>query len=182
MLKKPPSKYPILKQSTIYKNSFFFVEHEQIKIKDKTADYYIIHKEHPGIFIVAHENERILLIKQYRQQTRSEKYEIPAGSSQDNESPEITAKRELQEETGYLANNYKILGHSCALSGFSDLDFYTVLATNLIQGDTMREYSEDIIDQHFFTIDEVKSMIINGDIMDGPTIAALNYFFLYQNV
>ncbi len=182
MLTKPPSKYPILATSVVHKNPFYSIVHEKIQIHNGVADYYIVHKDEPSVFIVVYENDKILLIKQYRQQVRKEEYEIPAGRCDKGESVESTAIRELREETGYIAGTLQTIGKTHTANGLSDIVFYTLIATNLTQKQHSREYSEDICEQQFFTISDVKNMILNGDIMDGPTIAALNYFFLYQNV
>jgi ADP-ribose pyrophosphatase len=182
MSTKPPSKYPILETSVVHENPFYSVVYERIQIDKKHADYYIVHKDCPSVFIVAYQNEKVLLVNQYRHQIREKGYELPAGSCNKDESPEAGAVRELQEETGYLANDIRILNRFYAVPGISDIAFYALLASDLTKTNTNREYSEDIIDQQFFTISEVKAKILSGEIVDGPTISSLHYFFLSLNV
>jgi len=182
MLTKPPSKYPILETSVVHKNPFYSIVHERIQIGNNHADYYIVHKVYPVVSIISYQDSKILLINQYRHHIKEKGYEIPAGSCNKDESLEDGAARELQEETGYLAHSIKILNRFYPNPGTSDVVFSVLLATDLTKTNTNREYSEDIVDQQFFSVPDIKRMILTGDIIDGPTIAALNYFFLYQNV
>jgi ADP-ribose pyrophosphatase len=151
-------------------------------MNSNATDYYIIHKDVPSVFVVAYVQNKILLIKQYRQQIRQEVYEIPAGACDIGESLEDATKRELAEETGYSPHKIQTLCHLYTAPGISDLGYYVMLATDCTKGETNREISEDIVDQQFFTVSQVKKMILDGKIVEGPTISALHYFFLYQNV
>src|ERR1700747_3566025 len=61
---------------------------------------------------------RILLVKQYRLPARQYLCELPAGRLDPGESPLKAAKRELQEETGYRAKNWKKVAEFYPSPGF----------------------------------------------------------------
>ena len=66
---------------------------------------------HPGAvcIIPVLSNGDIALIRQYRYPVKKEMIELPAGKLDLNERPEVCAKRELEEETGYYAEKIKFL-------------------------------------------------------------------------
>src|SRR5699024_6883631 len=71
----------------------------------KTAKRALI--KHPGavtVIPVTKEN-KIVFVEQYRKPLEKTILEIPAGKLEKGEKPEITAVRELEEETGYTTNN-----------------------------------------------------------------------------
>ena len=64
---------------------------------------------HPGACAVVAINDKgkMVMVEQYRKPNDMISIEIPAGKLDENELPEICAKRELEEETGYIAGNVK---------------------------------------------------------------------------
>lgn len=179
----PVSKYPIISSQQEYKNDFFSVRHEHVDIKGKPAHFYVVEKNHDGVWIIPYTQNKILLIRQYRQHVRHTAWEVVAGgSTYKGEDPIGSAQRELTEETGYVGQNCKIIGTFFLVPGLSDMIGHVVVAETMHTGTLAREFSEDISEQKWFDIDTVKSMILNGKIVDGMSITALHYFFLHHHV
>ena len=67
--------------------------------------------EHPGaVGIVAlTEDNKVVLVKQFRKPIEKVLWEIPAGKLEKGENPKDCAIRELKEETGYTADNFKLI-------------------------------------------------------------------------
>ena len=82
-----------------------------------------------GIIAIT-DDEKLVLIEQYREPVQKTCLEIPAGLVE-NETLLAGAKRELLEETGYRAHNLEIIGHFPLTPGMTNEIMTTVIATNL---------------------------------------------------
>jgi 8-oxo-dGTP pyrophosphatase MutT (NUDIX family) len=88
---------------------------------------------HPGaVAVVAHDGEQLWMVRQPREAVDDYLLELPAGKlDEEGEDPLATAKRELAEEIGKAANNWKHLTTFYASPGFSDERIHVYLATDL---------------------------------------------------
>ncbi|GAB1720848.1 MAG: NUDIX hydrolase [Nitrosospira sp.] len=88
---------------------------------------------HPGAVVIIPllDNGELVLERQHRYPLHRDFYELPAGKIDRNEEPLSCAKRELREETGYVAGNWRYLAtlHPCI--GYSDEKLIYYLATEL---------------------------------------------------
>jgi ADP-ribose pyrophosphatase len=115
---------------------------------------------------------RILLERQYRHAAQSMMWELPAGRIDDGETALTAAKRELLEETGYSARQWKRILHFYVSPGFLDETMTIYLAQDLQAGEAQPE-PDEIIATRFFTLSEAKRMVLNGRIRDGKTISGI---------
>jgi 8-oxo-dGTP pyrophosphatase MutT (NUDIX family) len=100
------------------------------------ADGEVVDREivsHPGaVAVVAHDGEHLWLVRQPREAVEDYLLELPAGKlDEEGEDPLATAKRELAEEIGKAATNWKHLTTFYASPGFSDEQIHVYLATDL---------------------------------------------------
>ena len=115
---------------------------------------------------------RILLERQYRHAAQSMMWELPAGRIDDGETPLTAAKRELLEETGYRARQWKRILHFYVSPGFLDETMTLYLASGLQAGTAQPEADEKIA-VRFFGLSEAKGMALQGRIRDAKTIAGI---------
>jgi ADP-ribose pyrophosphatase len=115
---------------------------------------------------------RILLERQYRHAAQSMMWELPAGRIDDGETAITAAKRELLEETGYSARQWKRILHFYVSPGFLDETMTIYLARGLRAGVAQPEADEKIA-VRFFGLSEAKRMALNGRIRDAKTIAGI---------
>jgi ADP-ribose pyrophosphatase len=115
---------------------------------------------------------RILLERQYRHAAQSMMWELPAGRIDDGETPLTAAKRELLEETGYRARQWKRILHFYVSPGFLDETMTIYLASGLKAGTAQPEADEKIA-VRFFGLSEAKEMALQGRIRDAKTIAGI---------
>ena len=139
----------------------------------KTATRELV--EHPGgVGMIAVDKDRkVFLVRQFRKPFNKTVVEIPAGKLEYGEDPLSAAKRELEEEVGYKANNIRPLGAYYSSPGFCDETIHLYLATNLIPvGQHLDE--DEFLDILKKDLDELLCDIVSGKINDGKTtIAAL---------
>ena len=132
---------------------------------------YVIH---PGAVVIVPllPNGKVVLEKQFRYPLQQVFIELPAGKIDANETVLVTGQRELQEETGYTANQWVKLGHQHPCIGYSDEVIHIYLATGLQAGAHRRDEDEvlEVFEVKFL---DCLTMIQNGEITDGKTIVAL---------
>lgn len=129
--------------------------------------------EHPGAAAaLVIKDGLVLLVEQYRPAAGRHMLEIPAGTIDREESPLECAQRELQEETGYRAENWEPLGHLYPTPGYTNEVLHIFLASGLTKGEQHLDESEDI-DVRWIPLTQVEEMIDNGEINDAKTIIAV---------
>nr|MCR5355903.1 NUDIX hydrolase [Lachnospiraceae bacterium] len=135
---------------------------------------FIGHKGAAAVIPVL-DDGRILMVRQYRNAVDAYTLEIPAGGRATADEPtHECAFRELEEETGYFAKRedvtFLLTMYTTVAFCNEKIDIY--VARNLKK--TGQHLDDDeFIDVYAYTIDELKDMILKGDIVDGKTIAGL---------
>ena len=165
----------ILKEKLIYKGSFLDILNVDVKLPNgKNYSRDVV--RHPGAtaIIAFLDDENIILVEQFRLPLNKKILEIPAGKINKNEDIKECAKRELQEETGYIAGNLEYLGCIATAPGFCDEIIYLYKATNLTLG-SKNEDEDEFTNVKIMNINKVKEMIKKGEIIDGKTISVFTY-------
>jgi ADP-ribose pyrophosphatase len=131
--------------------------------------------KHPGsaVMMAVDENNRVLLVRQFRLPAEQELWELPAGRIDPGESVLEAAKRELREETGYQANEWSELGSFWASPGYVAEKMTVFLASDLTAG-KQETMEDERIEIQWFPIAQMGEMIRTGQIIDGKTM--IGYF------
>ena len=132
---------------------------------------------HPGgVVIAALNDDKIILVKQYRYPLKSTNLELPAGRLELGEDPQEAARRELEEETGFRAESWKSLGYINTTPGICTEKLYLYLAKDL---EYIGEHPDkgEFLKCFQYPLKEVFSMIQSGQINDSKTICALSRAF-----
>lgn len=129
---------------------------------------------HPGAVVILPvlPDGRIVMIENYRISLDRILLEVPAGTMEPGEAAEVTAARELIEETGFRAGKLQLLRVFYASPGICDEAMYLFLATELIAGAAEREAYEQI-ENKLITPSEANRMVREGSIQDAKTLVAL---------
>lgn len=166
--KKISSKY-------VHENPWYKVRQDQVIMPDGKPGVYNVVETRGAVYIIAMNDEReVALVKQERYTTGIESYEAPAGGIEEGEDPLETAQRELPEETGYVAKEWKKLSVTQAANGISNAIYHVFLATKLEKAGFDAQAEEGITDVKFALLEEIDHMIKNGELSDSPTIAAIH--------
>ncbi|MEU1359928.1 NUDIX hydrolase, partial [Micromonospora zamorensis] len=86
------------------------------------------------------------------------------------------ARQELAEETGLRAETVIHLGHLYEAYGYSTQGFDVYLATGLTEGEPDREATEQDMVHRSFTDAQIRAMVLAGEIVDAPSLAALTLY------
>lgn len=142
---------------------------------------------HPGAAVVLalDEQERVLVVQQYRHPARIRFVELPAGLLDvDNEDPMVAAKRELQEEAQYQAGSWQHLITTHPSPGLSSERIEIYLATDLTpadRGDFALEHEEADMTVSWVPLDALLDAVLTNQVTDGPlALAVLVYDFRFR--
>jgi ADP-ribose pyrophosphatase len=129
---------------------------------------------HPGaVCIVARPTPgEVLLIRQYRHATGGELIEIPAGGLREGENPHTAAIRELEEETGYRADQMIERARFWTTPGFTTEYMYLYEATGLTKTQIHPD-DDEVIEVDVVTNEDALRMIDTGRIHDAKSILGL---------
>lgn len=130
--------------------------------------------EHPGGVCVAAitEDGELLFVRQFRYPYMEIIPELPAGKLEKGEDPFETGKRELEEETGCVADEYYDLGKFYPSPGYCGEIIYLYAAKKLT--DTRQRLDEDeFLSVEKIPLEKAVEMVMNNEITDGKTQAAV---------
>lgn len=123
-----------------------------------------------GIIPITKEN-KIVFVKQYRKPLEKVLVEIPAGKLEDGEDPEMTALRELEEETGYRTDSLKFVASFYTSPGFADELMHLYLTEDIEPVEDAAAGDEDeFVERVELTLDEAKQYVKDQRIHDAKQI------------
>lgn len=170
-----------LKESqTIFSGRMLTLKLDKVVLPDgKEADREWV--VHPGAVAVlaVDQQDRICLVRQYRYPVGKEMLEIPAGKLTPGEDPLECARRELLEETGFTAAEWRLLYTYYTTPGFTNEIMHIYLASGLSGGEATPD-EDEFLEVDMINARECWDMIRSGKIQDGKTLVALLHFFLQR--
>ena len=157
----------------IHKGSHISLYKQKISLPENQHTYYDV-VAHPGgsVMVAINEANCLCLITQPRPAIGHDIWEFPAGCLEPNEPPLMTAKRELEEETGFIAELWYELGSIVTAPGFCDEVLHLFAAKNLTETATNFD-AEEQIESHWLSVPEIEEKISSGEINDAKTLSAL---------
>jgi ADP-ribose pyrophosphatase len=159
-----------------YQGRLLHVKEDVVMLPDgsEAKREYIVHPGAVAIIAVMDDGQ-IIMERQYRYPLRQDFIEIPAGKIDSGEDDLVTAQRELEEETGYVASRWRhlITTHPCI--GYSNERIEFFLAEGLKFHKHQREQGE-FLDVFAMPLSEVLEWIRNGKITDTKTITGILWY------
>lgn len=162
---------------TVYENPWVVVWHDEVVRPDGEPGIYgAIHFRRAAVGVVAVDDAgRLLIVGQHRYMLDGHSWEIPEGGVDEGESLEDGARRELREETGFEAADWRELCRVSMSNSVTDERGALFVATGLRPGAAEPEGTEDIT-VRWVTLDEALAMIDAGEIHDVLSIAGIGRF------
>ncbi|MGG1675062.1 NUDIX hydrolase [Neobacillus sp. NRS-1170] len=141
--------------------------------------------KHPGaVAILAVTNDdKIIMVEQYRKALERTIVEIPAGKLEKGEEPAVCARRELEEETGYGCESLELLTSFYTSPGFADEIVHVYLAKGLSKIENSAALDEDeFVNLEELTLEEALQYVKEQKIYDAKTIYAVQYLQLQRAI
>jgi ADP-ribose pyrophosphatase len=165
-----------LHSETIYEGRIIDVRVEDVQLPNgKQSKRELI--DHPGaVAIIAQTpDDKILAVRQYRKALGKAIVEIPAGKLEQGEEPELTAVRELEEETGYTCEKLEKVISFYTSPGFANELVHLYVAKGLTKKGEQSADEDEFLDLLHLSIEEMEEMLDSQEIHDAKTAYAIMY-------
>ncbi|GAA0443894.1 NUDIX hydrolase [Lentibacillus halophilus] len=166
-----------IRTESIYDGNIIQLQVDDVLLPDENISKRELIK-HPGAvgIIPITKDNKIVFVKQYRKPLEKALVEIPAGKLEDAEDPQVTARRELEEETGYKAGSLDFVVSFYTSPGFAD-EIMHLYVTKDIEPlkDALPGDADEFVERVELTLDEAKQYVNEQRIHDAKT----NYAILY---
>lgn len=162
-----------LASETVFQGRLMHVKRDRVRLPDggeSTREYIV----HPGAVVVipVFDNGDLLLERQHRYPLRRDFIEFPAGKIDPGEADLVCAKRELEEETGYTASEWRAVTTIYPCIGYSDERLVFYLATGLTEGNHGRDHDE-FLEVFRLPFAEAMQWVKTGRICETKTVIGL---------
>lgn len=139
--------------------------------------YYVVEMPSSVVVMAITEDNKVVLVKQYRHPVGRVLLELPGGFMDENEEPLQTASRELNEETGFTFKNFYYLGLTSANPGVINNYCHLFLATGGTKTGEQHLDPNEEIEILLKPLDEVKTMLYHSEFLQSQHSVCLFYGF-----
>lgn len=169
-----------VKGHVLYSGKVVRLNVDEIELEDGTPAMREFVRHSGGSTVIAETEEGILFVEQFRYPYGKVVLELPAGKREGEEDPMLTARRELEEETGYFAQNLTYIGEVYPTPGYSDERIFIYVA-DCLEKRTAHTDEDEFLSVRAIKADEAARMVASGEIKDAKTqIAILKYLCFYR--
>ena len=162
----------ILGTRSIYKGKIFDVIESEIRHDDVQYKREIVVHKGSAVIIPVFADGTVAMVRQYRYAAEKFLLEIPAGTLNAGEDPQLGAERELEEEIGVRAGKVEKLTEFYVSPGFLTEKMHLFLATDLTPTKQNLEIDE-ILSVERYSFPDLLEMIRRGEIEDAKTIIGI---------
>jgi 8-oxo-dGDP phosphatase len=179
-IKDTPEAWPVVSSSELLRGRLVTVRADKVRMPgNNVAERDVV--VHPGAVAVLALDDagQVLLIRQYRHPVSQLLWEIPAGLRDvAGEPPWHTARRELLEEAGYRARDWRVLADYYSSPGFSTERLRIYLARELEfvpvgERDFVPQDEESQLVPAWLPLDEAVRKVLAGELHNGATALGL---------
>ena len=161
-----------ISRETVFKGRILDVDVLEVELEDGRRSVREIIQHGVAVAIIPRlPDGRFVFIRQFRKAMERVCFEVVAGNCDPGEPEKDSAVRELQEETGYIADTIELLGPIYPCIGYCTERIDVFFAEVSQQGDTALDEDENI-EQVILSEGELDEMIRQGEVSDAKTLAA----------
>ena len=154
---------------------FFRVLLKYTKVNGKRHKFYVIDINDVALIAPLNSKNEFIMERHFRPVLGKTIYEFPAGYIDKGETPLESAKRELEEETGFKAGRIQTLFKSYISPGRSKQMVHFFLADRLVEGKSKQEDGEQIDGLVTIDLEKALRMIKTGEIESMEAISCILY-------
>ncbi len=160
------------KSDSVYKGRILNLRLDEVAFANGESTTREVVEHRGAAAIVPLLEDRVILVRQFRYAASAELLEIPAGTLEQGEDPEICARRELEEETGYRCKELNKILECFIAPGYSTEKIHFYLARKLEQS-SMKTEEDEHIEVEVMSIASAIEKIRRGEIRDAKTVCGL---------
>lgn len=162
----------------VYEGKIFDVTVSRVRFPHGTeADIELVQHEGSVVLIPETGDGRLVLVRQYRHAAGRFLWELPAGTLEAGEDPDVAARRECHEELGQVAGHVERLETLYSTPGFctETMAFYRVTGLRAPgpHDPPVAQDEDESIEVGTFTAEQIAAMVSRGEIADMKTVAGL---------
>jgi 8-oxo-dGDP phosphatase len=175
-----PEQWPVVSSAELLRSRMVTVRTDKVRFPDnQLAEREVVVHQGAVAILTLDDAGRLLMIRQYRHPVAHLLWEIPAGLRDvAGESPWATAQRELAEEAGYRAGDWRLLADYYSSPGFSTERLRIFLARDPApipeaERDFVPEHEEAQLLLSWVPLDDAVRKVFAGDLHNGPAAMAI---------
>jgi ADP-ribose pyrophosphatase len=162
----------VLESRRLFEGRVFNVRVDRLAYSDGSEHRIDVVEHGASLAIIATPGpNKLVLVRQYRHPARSPLWEIPAGTAEPDETAVEGARRELREETGYVAGRIRPIGSVWMTPGFCSEVMHFFHADDLVAGEPAFD-DDERIEVGTFTYQAARRLVASGT-ADAKTVLAL---------
>ena len=170
--------YKRLKRELIHRGAIVdFYKDTMLVPNGHEVDWDLVSHKGAAAVVAVRPDGRLFMVRQYRNPLERMTLELPAGALNTREEPpETCARRELEEETGYMAGKMEHLIDIFTTVAFCDEKISIYVASDLKPSKQHLD-EDEFLNVEVYTIDDLIDRIYNGQIQDSKTICGLMTYY-----
>ncbi len=163
-----------IKENKLYEGEILSLYCDEVALPNghNSKREYVSHNGGAAILPIDEEGN-VYLVRQFRYAYREDVLEIPAGKIEKGEDPKLCAIRELSEETGWIADDVRLLSCLYPSPGYTNEHLYVYLAKVKTLGQSHFDENE-ILEMEKYSLEDAYSMVVSGVINDSKSICAIS--------
>lgn len=165
--------FELIESEIVYPGRAFTIRRDQVRLPDGRTTKFDIVEHHGSVVLIPIDDEgNLLFVRQYRHAARQDMLELPAGTLDEGELPQVCASRELREEIGQAAHQLEALGGFYLAPGYSTEYMHVFLATGLYHS-PLEADTDEFLQVQPVPLAEAMQMAEQGQLPDAKSLAAL---------
>lgn len=169
--------WKVLESEYLHKEQWLTLRKEKCELPNGKViqGYYVLEYPDWVNVLALTEDNKVILVKQYRHALGQVGIEVPGGVIDEGETPEEACRRELLEETGYVFDQYHYLGKICANPATTTNFTHMYLATGGKKVAEQQLDDTEEVEVLFHSINEVKELLLQNSITQSLHVNCIMY-------